>query len=225
MDKGSFQIRYAVFALAISGVLWVMSHSSSTIERGFDIPVVFHGMPENLVITGQNTEVVNIRVLGPRAALRAMSPSKMEYPVNVEGARSGDATYEVDQTLLELPPGVRILSRSPSTIEVTLERRGRKSVPVNADLEGDPAEGYVVAQVEIDPPRVWLAGARRDVLRLKEVTTETIDIGGVDAPVEKEVRLALVGGHVWVDEDKPVKVRIQVDPIEPPEAVEEKGGE
>ncbi len=214
-------IRYALLAVAISAVLWGMSHNSSSIERGYDIPVAFYGMSENLVITGQNTQVVNIRVLGPRAALREISPLKIEYAINLEGARAGESTYEVDETLLEMPTGARILSRSPSTIELTFERRSRKTVRVTPDLEGEPAEGYVVAQVEVDPPRVWLAGARSEVLRLTEVVTETIDLAGLTESLEREVRLTLGGAHVWVDEDRPVKLRIQVDPIEGPDAVEE----
>ncbi|HEX9813958.1 MAG TPA: hypothetical protein VGB31_03310, partial [Myxococcota bacterium] len=58
-----YQIRYGLLALAISAALWGMSHGSSKIERGFDIPVAFAGMPEELVITRKSTEVINIRVL------------------------------------------------------------------------------------------------------------------------------------------------------------------
>jgi YbbR domain-containing protein len=215
--RSSFQPGYALLALMISAVLWGMSHTSSQIDRGFDIPVVFHGLPDNLVLTSQSTQVVNIRVLGPRAALREISPTEMEYPVNVEGARVGAAVYQVDESLLELSDGVRIISRSPSVIDVTFESRGRKSVRVNVEVSGEPAPGFAIGGIEIEPPRVWLAGARRDVLALSEVSTETIEVTGMDAPIEREIRLALAGGHVWLDEDQPVKVRIQIDPIEGPE--------
>ncbi len=216
----AFQIRYALLALVISAVLWGMSHGSSKIERGFDIPVAFEGIPEDLVITEKSTQVINIRVLGPRAALRDISPNKMEYAVNLEGAKPGKAVYLVDETTLEMPDNARILSRSPATIELEFERWGRKSVRVVADLEGEPAEDFVFSEVEIDPPRVWLAGARSEVLRLSEVLTETIDVAGTNEPIEREVRLSLGAGHVWLDEDKPVMLRIHVDPVQEPAAEE-----
>ena len=70
--------------------------------------------------------------------------------------------------------------------------------------------------VEVDPPRVWLQGARGEVLRLSEVVTETIDVTGLDSPTEREVRLSLGAGRVWMEESGPVKVRLQIDPVPPP---------
>jgi len=212
----AYQIRYFLLAVAISAALWGMSHGSSKIERGFDIPVAFVGMPEELVMTRKSTPEINIRVLGPRAALRDISARDMEYAVNVEGAKPGKAVYLVDETMLVMPQGARILSRSPATIELEFERKSRKSVRVTADLEGEPAAGFVFTEVEIDPPRVWLEGARSKVLRLSEVMTETIDVAGLNEPLERELRLSLGVEHVWVEEDKPVKLRIRVDPIPDP---------
>ncbi len=214
----AYQIRYGLLALAISAALWGMSHGSSKIDRGFDIPVVFVGMPEELVILRKSTDEINIRVLGQRAALRDIAAKDLEYEVNLEGAKPGNAVYLVDETTLVLPQGAQIVSRSPATIELEFERRGRKSVRVSADLEGAPAEGFVFTEVEIDPPRVWLEGARSKVLRLSEVMTETINVDGLNAPLEREVRLSLGVDHVWVEEGQPVKLRIQVDPIPQPAA-------
>ena len=50
--------------------------------------------------------------------------------------------------------------------------------------------------------------------------TETIDVAGLSETLEREVRLLLGVEHVWVEEDKPVKLRIRVDPIPDP-ALEE----
>jgi YbbR domain-containing protein len=216
----AYQIRYGLLALVISGVLWGMSHGRSKIELGFDIPVAFVGMPEELVITRKSTQEINIRVLGPRAALRDISTNDLEYAVNLEGAKPGKAVYLVEETTLVMPQGARILSRSPATIELEFEQKSRKSVRVTADLEGEPAAGFVFTEVEIDPPRVWLEGARSKVLRLSEVVTETIDVAGLSESLEREVRLSLGVEHIWVEEDKPVKLRIRVDPI-PDLAVEE----
>ena len=216
----AYQIRYGLLALASSAALWGMSHGTSKIERGFDSPVAFIGMPEELVITRNSTQVINIRVLGPRAALRDISSKDLEYEVNLEGAKPGNAVYLVDETTLVMPQNARILSRSPATIELEFERKSRKSVRITADLEGEPAEGFVFTEVAIDPPRIWLVGARSKVLRLSEVMTETIDVAGLSEPLEREVRLSLGVEHTWVEEDKPIKLLIRVDPILDPAAEE-----
>ena len=200
-------------SFAIALVLWLMAHGTRSIERGVDIPVVFDGVSETLVITNQSTSTVNIRVLGSRAALRNVSSDKLEYRIDVSGAKHGTLVHEVDASRIELPRGATVTSRSPAVIEAFFERRSRKAVQVQPEIEKEPAEGFRIAAIEVEPPRVWLTGARRDVLRLSEVVTETIDVGGLDATVEREVRLSLGSDHIWMEEPGPVKVRIVVVPI------------
>ncbi|HVH20511.1 MAG TPA: CdaR family protein [Myxococcota bacterium] len=208
------RIRFGTLLLsvAIALVLWGMAHGTSSIDRGVDIPVLFAGVPDDLVIVGQSVDKVNLRVLGSRAALRNVSSDRLEYRVDVAGAKPGHAVYEVDPSRIELPRGVRAVSRSPAAIEVDFERRGRKTVGVRADLVGEVAADFALAGVEVDPPRVWLAGARGEVMRLVEVVTEPIDLTGLQAPFERKVRLLLANEHVWPEQDGPVTVRISIEP-------------
>jgi YbbR domain-containing protein len=208
-----------LLAVAIAAVLWGMAHGASSIERGYDIPVVFKGLPESLVLIDQSTDLINIRVLGSRAALRDISPTAVEYVIDVSGAKPGPAVYDVELSRIDLPRGSRAVSRSPAHIEVRFEPRGRKSVAVRADLEGQPPEGYELGEVAVEPARVWLVGARSAVMRLTEIVTEVIDVSELSETVEREVRLSLGnGGLVWMEKNEPVKVRLEVRSLAPPEA-------
>jgi YbbR domain-containing protein len=220
MARRGPSLRLLALAVVLAMVLWSMAHGTASTEESFDIPIVFREIPDKIVITDQSTDEVNVRVLGTRAALRNIKVSKWVYPVEVSGAKPGPAVYEVDiSSRLELPRGAKIVSRSPSQIKVRFERRGRKAVRVRPDLEGEPAEGFVVTGVEVDPARVWLVGARSTVLRLSEVVTETVDVTGLAESTEREVKLSLGGSHVWMEEQKPVTLRIAVEAV--PEAGDE----
>jgi hypothetical protein len=203
-----------LLAWLIAMVLWGMAHGTSDIERGVDIPIVFDGVSEDLVLVDQSARAVNIRVLGTRAALRDVGPGSMEYRIDVSGAKRGEAVYEIDPGRIEeqLPTGARIVSRSPASLEVKFAPRGRKSVRVRADIVGEPAEGYNVAWVEVDPPYVWVSGDRREVVSMREAITEPLEIRGVSESIERDIRLALPD-HVWTEEARPLKVRVQVDEI------------
>ena len=215
---------YLLLSLIIAAVLWGVAHGRGSTERPADIPVVFENIPEQLVITSRNVDAVNVRVRGSRAALSNVDPD--EYRVDVSNANAGPAIYEVDTFRIEeeLPRGARLVAHSPSSIEVTFERRGRKSVRVRPDLEGELAQNFEIKGVEVEPPRVWLTGARSDVLRLSEVVTETIDIAGLTETTEREVGLSLGGGHVWMEERSPVRVRIEVAVKPLPSEEVEQGG-
>src|SRR5215468_3973464 len=204
----------AFLALGISTVLWGIAHSSSSVERSLDIPVSFQNLSDDLVITGQSTDRVNIRVRGSRAALRNLSAAKLEYVVDVAGARPGTGSYGVDVSRFDLPRGANVVSRSPASLEIDFERRGRRAVRVRPDIEGEPAAGFLMGEASVEPPHVWLTGARSEVMRLDEVVTETIDVAGLQTPIDREVRLSLGGGHVGLEESRPVRVRIPIEPVE-----------
>jgi YbbR domain-containing protein len=211
---------YKILALVIAIFLWGVAHGTSPEERGYDIPVVFRGVPEDLVITEQSADVVNIRVLGSRAALRNVRGDRLEYDVNVTGVKSGVADFEVDPGAIELPRGLQVVSRSPARLEVKFESRATKSLPVRPDVEGQPAEGFQIAGVEVQPPRVRVSGARSAVLRLQEVMTETLDVTGAVGPVERDLRLTLGSGSLWVEDTGSVTVRVEVEPVPEPEPPE-----
>jgi YbbR domain-containing protein len=220
---------YKLLAAGVALLLWGVSHGTTPIERGFDVELVQLGVPENLVVTDQSTDAVNIRVKGSQAALRSLSVADIEYVVDLSGAKAGVTQHEVDAESVKLPRGAQIVSRSPSSIDFTLEPRGTKAVKVRADLEGEPAPGFVVGAVEVEPLRVRITGPRSEVLRLSEVVTETIDLAGADETLEREVRPLLAGPHVHAEDETPIKVRVEVLPLEPEgaeaeEEAEEGGG-
>jgi len=199
-------------------VLWGMAHGTSDIERGVDIPIVFEGVPEDLVLVEQSARAVNIRVLGSRAALRDVGPSRVDYRVDVSGAQAGTTVVEVDPGVIgaQLPRGARVVSRSPASLELSFGHRGRKSLRVKADLVGEPAPGYQVSWVEVEPAAVWLTGERRVVQRMAEAATEGVEIRGLTAPIEREVRLSLPD-RVWMEEQRTLSVRVQIEPDASPE--------
>lgn len=209
---------YKILALVIAVLLWVIAQGSSSIERGFDIPVEFSGIPDGLVLTEDSADVLNVRVLGSRAALRNLEPERMRYTVDVSGAKPGISEFEVDVSKLDIPRGARLVSRSPSRIEVTFERKASKVVRVRPDLDGEVPAGFVLSGVDVEPPRVRVTGPRPEVLRLGEVPTETIDVAGLTQDTVREVRLALGGGHIQLDPQTTVKLHIHVAPVvvEPP---------
>jgi YbbR domain-containing protein len=207
---GNLGLKLLAFGIAV--FLWWVAHGSSSIERGYDLPVVVRGVPDDLVITDQSSGVVNVRVLGSRAALRNLRPERLEYDVDVSGSKPGLADFEIDMSHLDLPRGARIVSRSPARVALTFERRSSKSVPVRPDLEGSAAPGFAIERIEVDPPRIRVSGARSEVLRLGEVVTETIDVTGLTESAERDVRVSAGGGHLWVDDPGSVRVKIRVVP-------------
>lgn len=207
-----------ILALAISVFIWAVAQGTSSVQESFDVAVELVGVEEGLVVTDQSSDAINVRLRGSRASLRNLDRSKMKYRVDARGSKPGVAIYDVDVETIEHPTGTKFNGYSPSQLKVRFEKRGRKAVGVRAEVQGVPAPGFHVAGVVIEPAKVWLEGARSQVMRLNEVVTEIVDIAGLAATEKRAVRLVLGGGTVWVEDDKPVQVeiRIEADPVPDP---------
>ena len=203
--------------------LWGIASGTSNSERGFDIPVVLDRLPDTLVVTDQNIDDVNVRVMGSQAVLRSLDPNKYKLEIDVSGAKAGVAVYDVDLSRIDLPRAARFVSHAPSLIQVRFEKRGRKEVEVRAELQGQPAAGFHLVSVSTDPAQVWLAGAQSQVTRLDEVVTENISLSGINTDRVIEARLNPGQGTVWVEDDRPVEVRIRIEADAAPESLEEPG--
>ncbi len=207
-----------ILALIIAVILWALAHGASSIERAYDIPIELEAISEELVVTDQTPKHINVRIMGSQASLGRVDSGKLRYPIDVSGSKPGDADFEVDVSRIALPRGARIVSRSPSRIFIHFEPRGRKAVGIRVDTSGELPEGYVLKRVEVLPSHVWLTGARGQVLRLREVVTEPIDLSGVDAKnaknlkEEREVSLLLGAGTVRMEKQQPIRVVLHIAP-------------
>lgn len=201
-----------VLALAISVFIWGVAQGTSSVQQSFDVEVELVGVEESLVVTEQSADSINVRLRGSRAALRNLSVEQLKYRVDARGGKPGVAVYEVDVESIPHPTGTSFVGYAPTQLEVRFEKRGQKTVPVRAETQGTPAPGFHLAGVVVVPDKIGLEGARRQVLKMKEVLTEKIDISGLTGDAEREARLVLGGGLVWPEDDKPVRVLIRIEP-------------
>ena len=206
-----------ILALAISVFIWAVAQGTSSIFQSLDVPVELVGLEESLVVTDQSSDAINVRLRGSRAALRNLEPDQLKYRIDVRGGKPGVAVYEVDVETIDHPIGSSFVGYSPSRIQIRFEKRGRKAVGVHAEVAGTPAPGYHLAGIEVVPAKVWLEGARSQVMRLTAVATESIDIAGLAASEKREVRLVLVGGTVWAENNEPLQVEIRIEPDPDPD--------
>jgi YbbR domain-containing protein len=207
-----------LLALVIALFLWGVAQGSTDIRYSFDIPVQLTGVDDSLVVTDQNTNEVNVGVVGSRAALRNLEEDRMTYEIDISNVKPGQAEFEVDLGTIQLPRRARFNNHSPSRIVIRLERKTRKEVSVVPDIQGELVPGFALAEVRVVPDRVWLEGAKSHVMRIAEVKTEPIDVSELRESTEIEARLIILGGDtVWAEDETPVTVQIVLDPVPLPD--------
>jgi YbbR domain-containing protein len=132
--------------------------------------------------------------------------------------RFGDAVVDLSQDVRPVPvdaggepvEGVEV---DPAGVNISVplvSTATTRTVPVTPRLRGDPATGYWVARVSVDPIVVTVSGERALVEPIDRVDTEPIEIGGLAADRTFTVALARPEGITIVG---PTEITIRVSVV------------
>ena len=180
------------FSLLLALTLWFFVMGEKKAEFSFaDVPVEFINKPPDMVVTMQSPRSVNVRVSGSRSLLATMSSGSLKAVMDLEGAKPGKMVFNDLSEAVKLPNGTKITSISPAEVELTLEALTAKRVPVTVDLQGEPASGFVVQGVSVEPPFVEVKVGESEAAQLQQLLTRPVDISGETKPVAREVPLVL----------------------------------
>lgn len=123
----------------------------------------------------------SLTIKGPASVVQSIASANVD--VDVTGARSSFTAAEkyklVDSNSKEIQQN--LLERSASSISVSVDVYPMKEIPIDADLDsiitGQPAEGYVVKSVEIQPDGLTVAAEQElldsiDALHIDPISVE-----------------------------------------------------
>lgn len=107
------------------------------------------------------------------------------------------------------------LELSTEQIQVTIpveESAGFADKLITVDWTGEPAPGYRILNVSVDPPSVLVEGLPARLNALTRLSTEPIDITGLTESFTQQAALELPAG-VSLDQDQEIFVTIDIEPI------------
>ena len=207
---------YKVVALLVACILWSVAQGFDAVKASIDIPIDVRNLPDDVVVVGQSVDTINMSIQGTRYAVRGMQASPIRYVVSLDGVKAGRRTITVTHDRLSsLRRGAEVLAHSPDSVTFEVDAVVSRELRVRPDVVGEPAEGYHVVSVDVEPARVEIAGAQRSMRRLREIKTEVVDIGGLSQSLKQDAMLAPGVDHVWRagtgERGKPVKITVKIE--------------
>ncbi|MBA2338829.1 MAG: hypothetical protein H0V88_00390 [Pyrinomonadaceae bacterium] len=170
-----------LLALAIALGLWfgvIGQRAPATIRlRGVQLRFL---LPSDLEISNDTRDEVDVTLSGAKRALDEISVRDLVASVDIRKLKPGDRVARLtrETVTMELPDGVAIERIEPASIALRVERSIEREVEVEARLDGQPAAGYEVRGVQIEPQRIRVRGPESHVRALEHATTETIPLDG-----------------------------------------------
>ena len=168
-----------LLSLAIAIVLWlVVTGQNEPVTAHVNVQLNFI-RPQALEISNDPPRTVDVMLTGSRNKLDDLTTLDLVATVDISDQRSGERVLRLaDKAQIPLPQGVKVDAFQPSAIPVRLEPIVERQVPIEAKLEGKPADGYEVYSVRPSKGSVMVRGPESHVIALQKVQTESVWLSG-----------------------------------------------
>ena len=153
---------------------------------------------------------VQVRLRGSVNVVKEISPKDVSTIVDLEGMKAGEKIISLTLQNVQVPFGAEVVRVNPSRVRFSLERTISKLVPVVPTIQGQPAEGYELGKVLMNPSKVQVEGPESRVSALDSVPTVPIHIDGRKTQVAQSADLDVPDPQVRVQHPATVDIRIEV---------------
>ncbi len=202
-----------ILALAIALIVWFVfaaQRRERISERTYRIPLSLVNIPGHMVIASPLPPSVDVRVRGPFTALRQLDPAKMEAVIDLADAARGERLYRLAAEDINVPQEVEVIAISPAEIRVVLDAVTEKVVPILPNIVGQPAPGYQVDEVGVEPRTARVAGPESVLQPMTQLTTDPISIDDRSATFSVPAAVLSDAPGVRIKEGQVVTVTVRL---------------
>jgi YbbR domain-containing protein len=175
-----------LMALVLATLAWfvALEQANPTVERVYTqpIPVSLVGPPEDLLIIGSFEERIKVTLRTTQTIWESLEVRDFEVTADLSDLGPGVHEVPVEVGLDKEP--LEILAVEPETVTVELDSRTNRIVPVQVDVNGTPAVGYVSRSKTVEPSDVTVRGPTSYVTRVVEAFA-TLSMEGTQESVEE----------------------------------------
>jgi YbbR domain-containing protein len=199
-------------SVGLAVLLWLFVSGDESVERGLRVPLEFQQFPDGLELMGDAPSLVDVRVRGASSALSRLGPGDIVAQLDLRAARVGRRLYQLTPDQVRVPFGVQVVQVTPTTVALAFEITTSKDVPVVPAVEGNPAPGYVVGKVIVEPSIVEVIGPQSAIARVTEALTEPVSVAGARATVTDGVTVGFQDPALRLKAPRLARVSVEVLP-------------
>jgi hypothetical protein len=201
--------QYKLAALVLGTLAWYMIQGEEILDVNHPVQVNII-VPSGLIIKGSTTRMKDASVRGSRGVLGdlAIPETEIEARVYLPKEKRGELRILLGkQHLLNVNEEIEVTIHDPY-LNILIDELATKVVPVQEHFQGVPADGYMIEKTTISPSTITVTGLNSELKRLTEVTTEAIDITGIQQT--KSIEANIHSGEIPIGNFSPDKVTVSL---------------
>ncbi len=169
-----------VLALAAALLLFLFNRFDSLQVKSFMVPLRL--LTDTALVPAQDfNHRVKVTIRGTGDLVSAVGEADLEALVDFS-SHQGEGVYNAPIQVTGHSPAAENssleISVDPLVINLHLERRVTKSVPIKPDFEGQPGRDYELTGFQVVPSIITIDGPRSLVEKVTAVSTEPIELRG-----------------------------------------------
>jgi YbbR domain-containing protein len=116
---------------------------------------------------------------------------------------------------VSVPYGTEVVQVGPSTLTLEFEMTAVRTVPVEPDVEGRPANGFEVTRVTSDPAAVEVEGPATALKQLQAAITEPVSVQDQNRSVREVVTIGVPDSTLRLKSQTTAVVTVTISPRQP----------
>lgn len=158
----------------------------------------FHSATEKIYMAERDT-IIEYQNISPGITFRELPPGKIKamyeasgkdllrlyffkpkIVLNLKERKPGKISFTLDEKEIKIPGGIEVyrIVLPQNFLELSLEKKESKEVPVKLEFVGEPKEGYSVASLNPARERITITGPKSLIEKINEVKGNEIEVSG-----------------------------------------------
>src|SRR2546422_10423714 len=199
-----------LIALILAVMLWMVVATETSSELGMEVPLEYRNIPAQLEIAGDTTNTVQVRLRGSPNVVRDISAKNVSTTIDLSNMRPGEKIVPLSPQNVQAPFGAEVIRVNPSSIRFILERTLTKTVPVAPTILGQPADGFEISSVTVNPSKVEIEGPESRISTLTSIATIPIRLDRRQTQIAQTADLDIPDPEIRLQRPAPVVIRVEI---------------
>ncbi len=199
-----------LISLSLAIMLWYFVVGEDQVDINILVPIEILNLPANLTISNQYKKDIEVAVRGPRSMIQELRNRNITRPVDLTSAQLGTIVIKNDENSIPLPKGITVQRLQPTNITLLLDELLQKRLPIDPITEGEPAPGYTLKHIYLDPDHLIISGPRSILEKGTGLKTYVINLDNLDRSTSLQVHLNLDLDFLDLIGETVVTARIEV---------------
>lgn len=186
----------AVISLVCVTGIWLSFSKGMETLATQEVPVEFMSPDPKMEIVSSSVSNVKLLISGARPLINSIKPEQLNIKLNLAQAVVGINKLTITKENILLPPGIRLKQIDPSELNIILDARIEKEVPIQPHWTGKLPKGLVMKESRALPQTIRVTGGSLLLAEVSTVFTEPIPLDKLTESGTMNVGLVLSQGSL-----------------------------